>query len=251
MAKIFLYHDSSPEWSAYKIMLKKNNHECQSSIASKKAMSVLESDPSIDLIIAGTLKKDLSRVKAFLAKIKAVARYQYIPVLVSCASLGKNDIIDFAKLGIKEFVTDPFDEKMIEEKIQNGLANGKKKVLIVDDEKEILNILKFVIEIERFNVQTATSAIKALEILSKTKIDAIISDIMLPGMTGLELLKRTKNKYPGIPVIMITGHSHQYTPQKAFDQGADGFFAKPFKNVEIVSTLRKVISQKKPKLAAK
>jgi DNA-binding response OmpR family regulator len=108
-----------------------------------------------------------------------------------------------------------------------------------------------VIEIERFNVLTAISAEEALEILSQNKINAVISDIMLPGMTGLELLAKIKTKNISMPVIMITAHGRQFTSQEALGMGADEFFAKPFKNVEIVSALRRLITKNEKKVAVK
>ena len=121
--------------------------------------------------------------------------------------------------------------------------SGKRIVLIVDDEPEILNLLKNVLEIERFKVLTAESAEKALEVLTENKVHAIVSDILLPGITGIDLLVAIKQQYEHTPVILITGYSGKFTPQHAISAGADGYFKKPFRNLELVQTLRQVIQE--------
>jgi YesN/AraC family two-component response regulator len=104
--------------------------------------------------------------------------------------------------------------------------------------------LRQVVELEKSKVLTSLSAEEGLEIIANYKIDAIISDINLPGMTGVDLLELAKKKYPNIPVILMTGYSNRYTPKFAIETGADSFLNKPFKNVDLIRKLRRVIPGK-------
>jgi len=97
--------------------------------------------------------------------------------------------------------------------------------------------------LERFRVITAGTAEDGIKILGEKHIDVVVSDIMLPGMRGTDLLALIKKDSPEIPVILITGFSGKITPQQAIAIGADGYFAKPFHNKDLAFTLRSVLQQ--------
>jgi DNA-binding NtrC family response regulator len=117
-------------------------------------------------------------------------------------------------------------------------------VLLVDDESDILDILSETVELERCRTITAESVEKALEHLESYKVDLVISDILIPGMDGFELLAHIKENHPGIPVILITGYSGQYTPVKAMAAGAVRYLKKPFENTELVYALRSALESR-------
>ena len=86
---------------------------------------------------------------------------------------------------------------------------------------------------------TAADGQQALDLLETHKyIKAVISDIVMPNVDGFELLARIKSNYPGIPVLLITGHGGRYERKDVISAGADGYITKPFKNIEIVNTLK-------------
>ena len=107
-------------------------------------------------------------------------------------------------------------------------------ILVVDDEPdvEILFRQQFRRDLKagRFNMEFAQSAPAALQCISDAKnasLILILSDINMPGMTGLELLPKAKAARPDVPVIMITAYGDADTKQKALDGGAEGLFTKP------------------------
>ena len=77
-------------------------------------------------------------------------------------------------------------------------------VLIVDDERSMRDFLKILLEREGHEVITADSGARALDILASQSIDVIVSDIRMPGMTGIELLETVKEHSPELPIILIT-----------------------------------------------
>jgi DNA-binding response OmpR family regulator len=91
---------------------------------------------------------------------------------------------------------------------------------------------------------TASTVDEAFAIIHAQPVDAIVTDIMMPGKTGLDLLIEVKHDYPHIPVIMITGHTQRYGPKDVIAMGADGYFAKPFHNLELVFTLGNVLAHR-------
>lgn len=107
------------------------------------------------------------------------------------------------------------------------------KILILDDEKKITDRLsKFLISKE-FDVVTANSPSAAFGIIKTQKIDILISDIMLPEMNGLEVLKKVKTEFPEIEVIMISGHGDMDTVIEATRNGAVDYIRKPFGPLDI------------------
>lgn len=102
------------------------------------------------------------------------------------------------------------------------------KLLIVDDDPDLLEAISELFVIFGFQTKTAQSAKLALQVLNKEAFDIVISDIRMPEMTGAELLKRIKQKNPLSPkVLMISGFS-DFSERELYALGADGFFSKPF-----------------------
>lgn len=108
------------------------------------------------------------------------------------------------------------------------------KVLVVDDEKAVESLFNqwFENEIAQgiFEFVFALSAERALEILasqSNAKIVLILSDINMPGMNGIELLKQIKKIYPHLIVLIVTAYGDEFNYQIAMKHGADGFIEKP------------------------
>ena len=100
-------------------------------------------------------------------------------------------------------------------------------ILIVDDEKDIRESLKRHFEFLDYEVSTALNGKEALNVLSETRIDVIITDILMPEMNGIELLGHVKYDYPMIHVIVITGYVTLSNLLDCFRRGADTCVFKP------------------------
>ncbi|MBI5584831.1 MAG: sigma-54-dependent Fis family transcriptional regulator [Deltaproteobacteria bacterium] len=110
-------------------------------------------------------------------------------------------------------------------------------ILVVDDEKNYLLVLKELLAEEGYEVSTAQSATAALEILAETDPDLIITDMKMPGMSGLELLERLKQKDPQLPVIMMTAFGTVEKAVEAMKKGAQDYITKPFDNEILKKTV--------------
>ncbi|MCW8799524.1 MAG: response regulator [Desulfobacter sp.] len=101
------------------------------------------------------------------------------------------------------------------------------KILIVDDEKDFVEMFSLRLTRQGEKVSVAYSGQEALDLLEKTKIDVVILDIRMPGMDGIETLKKIKSSYPLVEVIMLTGHGSTETAVEGMKEGAFDYLLKP------------------------
>ncbi|MEA2063291.1 MAG: response regulator [Gemmatimonadota bacterium] len=109
---------------------------------------------------------------------------------------------------------------------------SKTRVLVVDDEKELLGTVKRILKIEGIDAQTAEGPFEALEILAESGFDVVITDIRMPKMDGVRLISRIKELYPMTQVMILTGYSNMGYLVDCFGAGAVDFFGKPLRNHE-------------------
>lgn len=117
-----------------------------------------------------------------------------------------------------------------------------KRILTVDDEVNILELLKYNLEKNGFQVIQAASGEEALSLLEENDVDMILLDLMLPGIDGLEVLKtiRTKDKWMKLPVIMLTAKSEEIDKVIGLEMGADDYLSKPFGVHELLARIKAV-----------
>ncbi len=102
-----------------------------------------------------------------------------------------------------------------------------KKLLIVDDEAEICEFLKSFFEDRDFKVATAHNGAAALEQVARFEPEVVLLDIQMPGMDGLQTLKKIKDNHPKVKVIMVTAVETQEKIEEAMRLGADNYITKP------------------------
>ena len=119
------------------------------------------------------------------------------------------------------------------------------KILIVDDEEGLRKVLEIMLSREGFDVTAASSGSEALELLERDQFHVVISDIKMPGMSGIELLKAIRSRDPGLPVVMMTAYASLDTAIEAVNQGAFHYFIKQTKNEEIKLVVRRAIEMSK------
>jgi CheY-like chemotaxis protein/glycine cleavage system H lipoate-binding protein len=107
------------------------------------------------------------------------------------------------------------------------------RVLVVDDEQVVLDSVRKHLKREGYDIQTVLSGDEAIGILDSGWAQVVITDLMMPGMDGLELLARVQESAPEIPVIMITGYATMRTALQALRDGAFDYVAKPFTRAEL------------------
>jgi two-component system response regulator AtoC len=113
------------------------------------------------------------------------------------------------------------------------------KILVVDDEELLRNLLVRLLERETYHVTAAAGGRQALELLQKGDFNILVSDVKMPEMTGLELLKICKEKYPRMAAVLMTAFGDAYTAKDAILQGADEYVIKPFKNADLLAAIER------------
>ena len=113
----------------------------------------------------------------------------------------------------------------------------KDKILVVDDEKEIADLVAFYLESESFEVISCYSAQSALGQIADTQFDLAILDIMLPDIDGFEICKRIRENHT-YPVIMLTAKDEEIDKIRGLMMGADDYMTKPFRPLELVARVK-------------
>lgn len=118
-----------------------------------------------------------------------------------------------------------------------------KKILIIEDDKIINNIIEFLLKKEGYEIDIAHDGNEGFEKLESYNPDLVITDIMLPYRSGLQITSHSKNKHPKVPVIIISALGKEdLTIIEAFKLGADDLLAKPFNPIELILRVKRLIS---------
>lgn len=115
------------------------------------------------------------------------------------------------------------------------------RILLVEDEDTLLTSLQRVLQKEGYEVEIADSAEKALSLLDRGSFDLILCDIILPGISGIELLQQYKSRNPGQKIIIMTAYASMETALQALKSGASDFILKPLMHDELKGVVRKVL----------
>lgn len=119
----------------------------------------------------------------------------------------------------------------------------EKVILAIDDEEHILELLAYNLESNGYRVRTAETGEAGLEIIKSEHIDLVLLDIMLPGMDGMEILKRIRNTptTANLPVIMLTAKNEEINKVLGLEVGADDYISKPFGIYELMARVKAVL----------
>lgn len=119
------------------------------------------------------------------------------------------------------------------------------RLLIVDDEAVIRDGLKRILSGKAFAVETCSSGFSAIEIMQQREFDLIITDLKMPGMSGMEVLKSVRTLQPDTPVILITGYASIDTAVEAMKNGASDYISKPFAPDLLLEKVQSALHQRK------
>ncbi len=116
-------------------------------------------------------------------------------------------------------------------------------VLIVDDNEFFLKMQKLLLERSGLTVLTAHDGLEGLDILlSAERIDAVVTDLMMPRLSGLELCRKIRERSPGLPVILVTGAEDKECAEQPQIFGFDAALTKPFDPRELISLISRLLS---------
>ena len=116
-------------------------------------------------------------------------------------------------------------------------------IMIVDDEEELLENLQDLLEFKGYHVLTFTTGEEVLEQFDSVSVDLVMLDIQLPGIDGLQVLKRIKKKRPDLPVVMVSASSIRGILAQAEEYGADCIILKPYSQAEILKVVHDLLAR--------
>ena len=125
------------------------------------------------------------------------------------------------------------------------------KILVVDDEESICKSVRKILSRKGYNVDDALSVADAVRKIQDTPFDLVITDLMMPKTSGMELLQIVRDHYPELDVIMITGYASIESAVKAVKLGAAGYLPKPFTPDELMTVTEKALQDRKNKASQK
>jgi CheY-like chemotaxis protein len=125
------------------------------------------------------------------------------------------------------------------------MSSSSRRILVVDDEEILRAMIRDVLALEGFEVETAASGEEALERLQTPGAFAlVITDNNMPGLQGLEVLAKLRQSAPDLPVIIMTAYGSIDVSMRAHELGASGYLLKPFDDIEvIVQEVRRVLAR--------
>jgi two-component system response regulator FixJ len=122
------------------------------------------------------------------------------------------------------------------------------KVYVIDDDEAMRDSLNFLLDSANFNVTLFESALRFLEALPNLAFGCVVSDVRMPGLDGIELLKRMKADQSRFPIVIMTGHGDVPLAVEAMKQGAVDFLEKPFEDDRLIGMIEAAIRQAEPNL---
>jgi DNA-binding response OmpR family regulator len=123
------------------------------------------------------------------------------------------------------------------------MLNGK-KILIVEDDDLMIVILQFILKKEGYEISIAKDGLNAIERIPEIAPDMVITDIMIPFRSGLEVISYVKTNYKNTPIIVISSlGEEESTVVEAFKLGADDFVPKPFNPNEVVARVKRLFNE--------
>jgi DNA-binding NtrC family response regulator len=124
-----------------------------------------------------------------------------------------------------------------------GKNNMPLKILVVDDERHVRDLCIELLQRKRYDAEGAASGYEALGKLEEKVYDMVLLDITMPGMDGIEVLRRAKEIAPDILVLVLTGHGTIDTANKAMELGAAGFIRKPIAIEDLAERIDKALNR--------
>lgn len=125
-------------------------------------------------------------------------------------------------------------------------SSGRSRVLVVDDEASIRELLTKTLGLADYEVDSAPDARTAIERLRVSQYDLMITDLKMPGLDGLALIREAKRLQPELPIVIITGYSTESTAIDAVNLGVAGYLTKPFRVPQVLAVAARALGEPEP-----
>ncbi len=179
-----------------------------------------------------------------------------LPVILLTGHGSIDDAFQTSKNGVADYLTKPIDMDELATRIHEVVGKARRqvetdgedlnsldltqliRVMLVDDEVDFLESMKKVLQRRNMDITTAESGERALMLLKESLVDVVVLDVKMPGMDGLEVLRRIKRDFPSVEVILLSGHPSMEAAIRGVRLGAGEYMMKPPKIEELADTIR-------------
>jgi excisionase family DNA binding protein len=121
-------------------------------------------------------------------------------------------------------------------------AAARGRVLVVDDESSVRDLIGRALSLEQYDVDVVEDGMAALERLRSTPYSLLITDLKMPGMDGLDVIRAAREMRPALPVIIVTGHSTEASAIEAVNLGVTGYLTKPFSMERVIAVAERAMA---------
>ncbi len=232
MSKILIVDDETNLRITFSASLEMMDHQILEAENGKKAIEMAKQH-SPDIIFMDVRMPQMNGVEAF-KEIKKIN--PDIKVIMMTAYAVEDLLEEAVRLGAYTIIHKPFDIEKIAELITT--LSAQNLILVVDDSFADRELLKTLLELNRYKVDTAKNAEEAFEKFTKQNVNICIIDIVLPGKNGIELYEEINRMKPGTPVIFLTGYDVAELIQKGIRLGIYTCFRKPVDIQTLVSAIK-------------
>jgi len=133
---------------------------------------------------------------------------------------------------------------------QSNNSSERPRVLIVDDEGLVRDMFVKLVGAAHWDAVTASDGAEAIAVLQTQKIDLLVTDLKMPGMDGLSVIREARRKFSSLPIIIITGHSTEASAIEAINLGVTGYLLKPLRGQRFLSLAARCLGEPEPPTAA-
>lgn len=172
-----------------------------------------------------------------------------VEVIVTTGYREEQVVIEAIRLSVRNYLNKPVSLEELDVAISNvhkktvEANNRKYRILVVDDEKDLCNRIRRELDKEGYQVAVAYTGEECIDYFKKNKVDLLIADIRMPGMSGLEMLERCRDINSNFVSIIITGHGDHETAKRSLKLGAFDYLKKPLSLDELITSVKKGIER--------
>ncbi|RME26933.1 MAG: response regulator [Candidatus Zixiibacteriota bacterium] len=199
------------------------------------AVRQIELDRRIRLVIVDFKAEETDGSRIF-EMLKQHGLSDRVEVIICSEAKDPKSVVRTIEMGAADYLVKPYDLESLLTRVGRLVEKIGRTVLIVDDEELMRGLLVRIVERDGYFSLTASGGTEALSMLEANKADVVIIDVMMPEMNGLDLLAKIKERWPDLPVLLVTCYKDRFA-QSDKAELADGFLSKPFKNIEVIKLL--------------